>query len=622
MAPSTPPEEELDEVVERFGVSSLAVVAGIIATLLAVLVWAQVRTDEIVADSSSILGSTLVASLGLCFVVVATASVHYWQRHTVVEERLTEREKVANTDELTGLLNKAGILDQLQDQLDPSGPANGAAVLFMDLDRFKMINDSLGHSAGDEMLQAVAERLRTSIRSTDEVARYGGDEFVVLCRDVSDVEDVIMVAEKVSKSLLTPVQLRGLEPVPGASIGIAVAEAGDDIEPLELLRNADTAMFRAKKRGRGGWALFDSEIRQGALFRLETDQALRKALENDEFRLLYQPVVDVNTRRLVSLESLLRWDRPGHTGLVTPAEFLGDAEEAGLMFRIGEWVLREACTQVAHWRRLHDLDYPIPVSVNVSHTEVSDPNYPALVQRILEETGLQPDHLVLEVKENHVIERVEYSIDGLEKLRPLGVKIAVDDYGKGFASISYMKSLDFVSQLKVHPKLVAQLANSEADLEIVRAIISVANALDKATIAEGVESEEQFNILRQLGVTAVQGTLLGAPVDPTKLGAALVARDEDLAQAALQQPTAGQTGGQTTAPSATATAAPAPLAPTPALNQAQSPPPHRSTPAPSASASASEASERSTLSSASAQTAAELPPPPRSAPVLLNDETT
>lgn len=543
--PSTPPAEVVDDQPEPFGVSSLTIVAGIVAGLIAVLVWSQVRRNEVGAGVSSALGSSLVAFMGISFVVVATSFVQLWRQSTAMEKRLSEREKAATTDELTGLLNKAGILERLEDQLDPAGAASGAAVLFMDLDRFKMINDSLGHAAGDEMLQAVADRLSTSIRSTDEVARFGGDEFVVLCRDVSDVEDVISVAEKVSNALQVPVPLRGLEPIPGASIGIAVAEAGDDMDPLELLRNADTAMFRAKKRGRGGWALFDSEIRQGALFRLETDQALRKALENDEFRLLFQPVVDVNTRQLVSLESLLRWNRPGHSGLVTPLEFLGDAEEAGLMFRIGEWVLREACTQVAHWCRLHDLEHPIPISVNVSHTELSDPNYPALVQRVLTETGLQPDHLVLEVKENHVIERVEYSIDGLEKLRPLGVKIAMDDYGKGFASISYIKRLDFVSQLKIHPKLVASLVDSEADIEIMRAIISVANALGKFTVAEGVESEDQFNILRQLGVTAVQGTFLGAPVDPTKLGPALVARDESLG---AQPATAGIAEGSAAQP--------------------------------------------------------------------------
>jgi diguanylate cyclase (GGDEF)-like protein len=414
----------------------------------------------------------------------------------------------ATHDALTGLPNRTLVIDRLTHALARHRRrAGGLAVLFVDLDRFKVVNDSLGHSVGDEVLIKIAERLQTAVRPGDTVSRLAGDEFVVICEDVADEADVVRVAERVAQTVAVPLQLYGRETVITASIGIAIA--GPDIKAEDLLRDADVAMYRAKEKGRARLELFDQAMRTRMLDRLETEHALRLALDHGSLVLHYQPTVCLTTGRVLSVEALVRWEHPTR-GLVPPSEFVPLAEDTGLIVPLGRWALMAACHQLAGWRLLHPELESMQVSVNLSARQFADPHLVEMTAAALEASGLPSDSLWLEITESVLMEEAESTVDTLRALRALGVRISIDDFGTGYSSLSYLKRFP-VDVLKIDRSFVDGLGVDPEDEAIVTAVVGLARALNLGVVAEGVETPQQLDGVRRLGCNAVQGFYLGTP---------------------------------------------------------------------------------------------------------------
>ena len=414
----------------------------------------------------------------------------------------------ATHDALTGLPNRTLVIDRLTHALARARRRpNGPAVLFVDLDRFKVVNDSLGHSVGDEVLIKVAQRLLDAVRPGDTVARLAGDEFVVVCEDVESDTEVMALAERLADAVAAPIPLYGRDAIITASIGIAVAAS--DARAEDLLRDADVAMYRAKERGRARLELFDSAMRTRMLERLEIEHALRRALHNREFVLYYQPTVSLKTGRIESLEALLRWPDPNR-GLVLPDEFIPVAEENGLIVPLGQWALEEACRQLAEWRRDHEECADLHVGVNLSARQFGDRDLVPVVAAALRNSGLPPSALWLEITESVLMEEAEATIETLIALRGLGVHLSIDDFGTGYSSLSYLKRFP-VDVLKIDRSFVDGLGDDAEDEAIVTAVVRLAQALELGVVAEGVETAVQLAHLRRLGCNSVQGYYFGRP---------------------------------------------------------------------------------------------------------------
>ncbi len=432
------------------------------------------------------------------------------------EEQLRHR---AFHDPLTGLPNRALLLDRLGHALARAArDGSGVAVLFLDLDRFKVVNDSLGHQTGDRLLVAVAEGIVECLRPEDTAARLGGDEFIVLLEDVRDARDATRVAERIAACLRAPLTLAGHEIAVTASIGIALAAAGRG-RPDELLRDADLAMYRAKARGKARYEIFDASMNARALERLALEADLRRALERGQLRLHYQPQVELATGRIAGAEALARWEHP-ERGLVPPGEFIPLAEETGLILPLGWWALEEACRQARAWGR--DAggaagDRPPTISVNLSARQFQQPGLAAGVARVLCKTGLDPRRLHLELTESVVMEPAEATIATLQELKAQGVRLAIDDFGTGYSSLSYLKRFP-VDLLKIDRSFVAGLDRDAEDTAIVGAVVTLARALGLAVAAEGVETAGQLARLRDLGCDLGQGRYLAEPLAPEALG--------------------------------------------------------------------------------------------------------
>ncbi len=408
---------------------------------------------------------------------------------------------------LTGLPNRTLFMDRLRQALARARrERSSVAVLFMDLDRFKVINDSLGHAAGDRLLSAVAKRLRACLREADTVARLGGDEFAVLLEFNIAEGDVGKVAERVIHQLQPPFTFAGNEVFITPSIGIAFNSSADE-EPQDLLRYADVAMYRAKEEGPGNWRIFDPEVDTRATRRLEMETALRRALEREELVVLYQPIVELGSGRIAGVEALLRWRHP-QRGMVGPDEFIPLAEESGLIVPIGYWVMRRACAQAVAWSSTEGLD-PLFVSVNLSTRQFEMPDLEQEVGRILEGTGLPPARLQLEITESELMQ----SAGRIRTLKDMEVRIAIDDFGTGYSSLAYLRNLP-VDALKIDRSFVHGLAESPEDDAIVRTVITLAAALGLEVTAEGVETAEQLAHLRELGCSEAQGYFFARPADP------------------------------------------------------------------------------------------------------------
>ena len=423
-------------------------------------------------------------------------------------------------DVLTGLPNRTLLLDRLSGALARSGGDRGVvAVLFLDVDRFKVINDSLGHSVGDQLLVAFADRLREAVRPDDTVARFGGDELVVVLERVTSMDEVRGVAARIEASLRAPFQLGESEVVLTASIGIAVGEGPKDT-PESVLRNADTAMYRAKERGRDRIELFDDELRARAVNRLLFENDLRRALRREELVVHYQPVVDLGTGGIIGVEALVRWDHP-RRGLVPPDAFVQLAAETGLIVPLGRLVLEQAVADAARWADGHPgLATELLVAINVSPRQLAATALAADVQRVCAQHGWPLHALALELTETELVADADVAHRALAELSELGVRLCVDDFGTGYSSLSYLHRFP-MDIVKIDRSFVASIGREASGLAIATGVVSMAHALDQVAVAEGIEAPEQLAALRDLGCDWGQGFLFSEPVDAAGIDALL-----------------------------------------------------------------------------------------------------
>ncbi|MGH2915516.1 MAG: putative bifunctional diguanylate cyclase/phosphodiesterase [Solirubrobacteraceae bacterium] len=435
----------------------------------------------------------------------------------LVERELTADEirHQALHDPLTGLPNRILFLDRLSQATERlrRRPESLTAILALDLDRFKLVNDSLGHQAGDELLAAAAPRLKLAVRSTDTVARFGDDEFGILLEDIGDEQDAIDMAQRIAAVFTRPFVLTGNEHFITTSIGISLARGGEQAD--ELLRDADAAMHRAKERGRARYELFDEGMRGRAMYRLRVENSLRRALERDELTLDYQPVVSLTDRSVVAVEALIRWEHP-ERGRIPPVEFIPVAEENGLIDAIGRWVLQRACRQTARWHRMWPDSRPLQMSVNLSAAQVRDPSLVGIVADALRSTGIDPLCLALELTESVLVDESVQLHATLDALKGLGVRLVLDDFGTGYSSLSYLSRLPF-DALKIDRSFVDGLGTEPRDTAIAEAIVAMARALSLNVVGEGAETEGQVAELRRLGCDLIQGYHFSPPVAPVEL---------------------------------------------------------------------------------------------------------
>jgi diguanylate cyclase (GGDEF)-like protein len=442
--------------------------------------------------------------------------------------RIRTQVTTRRTDPLTNLPNRALFMERLERLVArPVTPEHlEFAVFFLDIDRFKAVNDSLGHQAGDEVLIAIARRLEKSLRSTDTVSRFtgdhtlarlGGDEFTVLLDGVRGAHDAEIVAERLLAAVAQPFALRGREIVTSASIGIVLSGARYE-QAADMVRDADTAMYRAKALGKARAEVFDTSMRTAVERRLRLEADLRRALERQELAVYYQPIVSLSDGRLSGFEALLRWQHP-ERGLVSPVEFIPTAEETGLIVPIGAWVLREACRQTRAWEREFGERGHLSISVNLSARQCLEPSLLGDVAQILTDTGLAPERLKLEVTESAVLENSDTIRDVLNQLRALGVQLGLDDFGTGYSALSYLRQFPFQT-LKVDRSFVSGVDQS-ANAEIVRTIVSLAAALSMDVTAEGIETAEQAAFLKDLACEFGQGFYFCKPLTSGDAEAAL-----------------------------------------------------------------------------------------------------
>ena len=417
-------------------------------------------------------------------------------------------------DPLTTLPNRNLFLDRLGHALAQARRhQDSVAVLFLDLDQFKLVNDSLGHAAGDELLAAVAPRLQQALRPTDTVARFGGDEFAILIEEVTSERDAIRVAERISEALTRPFVLRQREHFVSASAGISIGGGGES--PEALIRDADAALYRAKDRGRGGYEIFDEAMRSRVIDHMQTENDLRKALQRGELELHYQPIVSLKDHSVVMLEALLRWRHP-ERGLIPPAGFIPVAEESRLILPIGRWVLEEACREATVWQRRNPDRAPVGVSVNLSARELADPQLLRSIESAVVLSGIDPITLRLELTESTLFEEAEDPVQSLRALQSLGVRLVLDDFGTGFSSLGYLRRLP-LSAIKLDRAFVENLTTDSDDAAIVKAVTEMAGTLGLDVCAEGIETAEQLAAIKGLGCSHAQGFYFSRAVPPAEL---------------------------------------------------------------------------------------------------------
>ena len=427
---------------------------------------------------------------------------------------------------MTGLPNRALLIDRLDHAITASRRGDhNTAVLFLDLDRFKIVNDSLGHDVGDDLLKEVAARLKSSLRQADTVARLGGDEFVVLSAEWTVPTDVATLAEKVQALLDRPFDVAGHQLHIGVSIGIALYPL-DGADARELLKNADTAMYTVKESGRNGFRFFSADMNEAAVERLTLEVALRRAIENGELEVHYQPKFVLSTGEMAGAEALVRWRHP-ELGMIAPIRFIPLAEETGLVVPLGEWVLRRVCRQVADWRRAGLVHGPI--AVNVSARQLALPDFAVRVAAILGEEGVEATAIDLEITETAIMREPERAAAMLTSLAVFGTRVVLDDFGVGYSSLGYLKRLP-ISVLKMDGSFINDVTEDTDAAALARGIIQLARQLDIEVVAEGVETEAQAAFLRDSGCDLVQGYLFARPMPPEDLETRFLVRLADVAQ--------------------------------------------------------------------------------------------
>jgi diguanylate cyclase (GGDEF)-like protein/PAS domain S-box-containing protein len=426
-------------------------------------------------------------------------------------------------DPLTGLPNRALFMDRLGHAVARAKRRGDYlfAVLFLDLDRFKTINDNLGHGIGDELLIAVAHRLEACVRPGDTVARLSGDEFAILLQDIEDVNAVRQVGDRIHKELSAPLMLKGHEVTITASIGIALSETGYD-RPEDILRDADKAMYRAKALGKARYEVFGSVKHLKTVERMQLETDLRRALTRDEFQFYYQPIVSLESGTISGFEALLRWHHP-ERGLLTPYDFIPVAEATGLIVPIGQWVIRQACHQIQAWQTQFPDEPPLALSVNMSSIQLSQPDLAEQIGKVLTETGADGRHLKLEITESVLVDNAESAAATLRRLKQLNIRLCLDDFGTGYSSLSYLHQLP-IDTIKIDRSFVSPLGMDEDNPEIARTIVMLAHNLGIDVIAEGIETAEQMAKLRQLKCDYGQGHYFSMPVDATGAAALIAAK--------------------------------------------------------------------------------------------------
>jgi diguanylate cyclase (GGDEF)-like protein len=446
-------------------------------------------------------------------------SVSLKNGYAKLEEEIAERKKEeeqhiydAFHDALTGLPNRALFMDRLQHVITASQrrpSTSNYAVLFLDMDRFKTINDSLGHTIGDQLLVVVGRKMADCIRPGDTIARLGGDEFAILLENINELSRAVDVAERIQKKLAAPLDVKGHEVFTSVSIGIALATERYE-RPEQVLRDADIAMYEAKERGNSSYEIFNTTMHANILDRLELEADLRGAVDHREFTLYYQPIIDLNTHRLTGFEALVRWKHPKR-GLIYPMEFIPLAEETGLIYHIGEWILHEACRELKLLQVRYPMQPQLTMSINISGKQFTQKDLVSKLSSFLTETGVDPHTLALEITESMIMENVEAAIGTMNQLRAMGVHLHIDDFGTGHSSLSYLHRFP-VDALKIDRGFINKLSADGTNREIITSIISLANSLHCAVIAEGVEMEHQLSKIRELHCGYGQGFLFARPM--------------------------------------------------------------------------------------------------------------
>lgn len=447
-------------------------------------------------------------------VEIAGRTLLYAIIHDITDRRLMEEQLIENAlhDGLTGLPNRALFMDRLRHALDRHKSREGryCAALYLDFDRFKTVNDSLGHLYGDELLIKLARRLVTCVRPADTVARLGGDEFVILMDDIADVSEAVKMAERIHQALLMPIIVRGHEIFITTSIGVAYGTRAYH-HPEEVLRDADTAMYRAKALGKARHVVFDAAMHARAVALLQLESDLRRAVERKEFVVMYQPIVSLDTRRIAGFEALVRWRHP-RLGMVSPAEFVPLAEETGMIVPLDRWMLAAACTQLREWQENYPTLADLSVSVNLSGRHFAEADFLPHILATLDATGVESHRLKLEITESALIEHADAATDALWQLRQRGVQTRLDDFGVGYSSLNYLRRFP-IDAVKIDRSFVSGVAMTSEHTAVIRAITMLARELDIAVIAEGIETEHQAAHLRDLNCEYGQGYLFSVPIN-------------------------------------------------------------------------------------------------------------
>ncbi|MBV9389011.1 MAG: EAL domain-containing protein [Chroococcidiopsidaceae cyanobacterium CP_BM_ER_R8_30] len=450
------------------------------------------------------------------------------QSNLLLKQEISDRQRAeeqlvygAFHDALTGLPNRVLFVERLRQAVERAERYEGYlfAVLFLDLDRFKVVNDSLGHMAGDLLLLAITSRIKTCLRAEDIVARIGGDEFTILLDGIRDVSEAKEVANRIQEQLKLPFNLSGSEVFTSASIGIALHLSNYD-RPEQLLRDADIAMYKAKMSGKARHEVFDITMHSSAIARLQMETDLRRAIERQEFQLHYQPIVSLDSGKISGFEALVRWQHP-ERGLVSPIEFIPMAEETGLIVPLGWWVIYEACHQMQVWQAQFLADAPLSISVNISGRQFSQPDLSNQIEQILQELSLDPRTLKLELTESAIVENVESATGMLAQLRKLGVQLCMDDFGTGYSSLNYLHRFP-IDMLKIDRSFVSRMSFDNENSEIVRTIVTLAHNLGMNVTAEGVETAEQLALLKELKCEYGQGYFFSKPVNSEAAAAVIL----------------------------------------------------------------------------------------------------